>query len=327
MALIDNDYLYDKMNTVKFVGGHADDANKKQTSGTQTGPYDLESAKQKFDVMCKYRDDKVRENYNGKEVPNICTGHLWHSYDDYLSRKKKGNVISLADIDDAIDDSTYCTCNARSISGCDCVTRTGGKICSCNLRIENYCDCQYRSGGKYDPVCPCDLRQGTCDCVSRTSPPSCDCNARCSCHVVNEFSTVPQSKTCQCVSRHFDEGCQCNARTPTIDKRKVETWSGPCAVVESSNGCYCVSRFNNCSCNQRTGSGYVCLCNGRTPSSCDKAWSGGQYGYKTWKDSVRTQNYWFCQCNMRTAQPYEHGECECVSRTPTPACDVFVTKI
>jgi len=346
MALIDNDYLYDKMNTVKFVGGHADDANKKQTSGAQTQPYDLESAKQKFNVMLQYRSDKIRDKYNGKEVPNRCTGHVWKSYDEYLSIKKKGNVISLADLDDAINDTTYCTCNARSIGGCECVARTGGDNCACNLRVHNYCDCEYRSGGKYDPVCPCHLRTGTCSCVSRTPSISCDCNARCSCHVVSEYSTVPPSKTCQCVSRYLDEGCKCNGRTPTYDKRKNETWYDDphCREVAASNGCLCVSRYNACSCNQRTGQYYRRLSYDDInlmhtnyaefkkrylwayPSGkdCSSNWWGMYYG----KDSVYAgDNYWFCQCNMRTAQPYEHGECECVSRTPTPACDVFITKI
>lgn len=331
------------MNTVKYVGGHADDENIKQSApGPQTQPYDLESALQKLDTMYKYRNDEIRDNdKDGKEIRNLCEAHIYTDFEDYQKKKNRYLSVSLGDINDAIDDIAYCTCNARQKPGCDCVARTSGNRCSCNVRYIYDCTCVSRNGNKYTPYCTCNSRVGGCSCVSRTPSVSCTCNARCSCNIVNEYTEKePVSEECTCVARTYSsDHCECNGRTVSYDQVAPGgyddvTYYTPCSCnartydripipgtwnqqFQNIYRCTCVSRGIGSCGYVRASNGCLCVARATTYASCGK---------NTWRNYEESYSGG-CQCYMRTTQPYSVGSCKCVSRdTIEDFCEVNVIK-
>ena len=304
MALLDQFSIYDKEVNTKLVGGHSDDSNNRYES--------LSVLKDKIDIMYKYRNNQIKDidNTETKDnspgiIENICNAHSFKSFDDYQKANGIYYSLSLGDLNDALDNMSYCTCNSRSVEGCDCVVRTSGKTCQCNLRSPYECMCVIRTGNKYVQVCNCNIRDNSCSCVNRTTSAGCSCNSRCSCNVVNEYDKMPPPTSCTCVTRYYDSGCQCDARTVSYDKA-VNVPSGPCYIVDASSGCSCVARQSSCPGN--VGCSYV-------------GWNCG--------DHIQPNRVGCCSCDIRTPSSNEYitGACQCVSRTQTIGCSYNVVKM
>lgn len=290
----------------KFVGGNADNENNTDK--------DLASLKQKIDVMYKYRNNEIQDEDLMKhtyadDTPNVinnkCYSHLYNSFDEYQKTIGTSYSLSIGDLDDALNAMSYCTCNARSIEGCYCVTRTGGDSCQCYLRSPYTCACVVRSGNKYVSSCNCNVQDVGCNCVSRVTNSSCECNTRCSCNVVNEYDINEPPTECTCVSREFDSGCKCNARTITYDTVLDNTQlPASCYIVNASSGCECVARRSSCPAN--VGCNYVGW-------HCD--------------GHVQPQRINCCTCDVRTSVGYKSGACDCVARKSITSCAYNVVKI
>lgn len=304
MAILDQQTIYKKQTEERLVGGHSDDANDKYE--------DLDSLKRKLDVMYQYRNNEIKDADNTGTIDkspgvieNVCNMHAYKSFTEYQQAIGVDYSLSLGDLNDALNAMSYCTCNSRSLGGCNCVTRTAGNSCSCNLRSPYTCMCVYRNGNKYVQGCNCDVRDSGCSCVSRTSSAGCSCNSRCSCNVVNEYEKAVPPKECTCVSRNYDTGCQCDARTVTYDKAKNPP-SGPCNIVDASSGCLCVARDSGCGAN--VGCDYV-------------GWECGGH--------VQPQKNGCCTCDVRTSNESDiiRSACQCVTRTPIIGCTYNVVKM
>lgn len=269
--------------------------NELQSSGSSASYNDLKVLKEKIDTMYRYRNDEIQDvdpRNNGDDTPgviaNVCHQHFFRSFDEFQKRTGVSYSLSIGDLNNAMDQMAFCTCNSRSIQGCDCVLRQLGNTCNCNARNPIDCGCVYRYGGKYSPSCVCHTRYAGCDCVTRTSSQDCDCHGRCSCNVVKEYTmTDPKTITnCTCVSRQFGDACQCHTRS-----------------VAQTTPCECQSR--------------AVECNG--VSNAPHGWD--KYCGEHEKPTTRGA----CQCNARTS-PQENDYCVCVERTSTVMCEYHIVK-
>lgn len=261
--------------------------NELRCAGTLNNYNDLNDLKNKIDIMYDYRNDNIRDADTGtdddtvNEIANLCSQHFYKSYLEYLNKNSlTKETLSIGDINNALDNMSYCSCNSRQIQNCGCVSRITGNYCNCNVRNPYICSCVSRTAGKYDPLCYCNTRDSGCDCVSRMTTNNCDCNGRCSCNSVNEYSMTPideMDQECTCVSRQYGDFCQCNIRTITQVQNcecQARTANNPSSTAPSGWDGYCGSHmlptsYNKCSCNSRTSSTDsedYCLCFSRTSS-------------------------------------------------------------
>lgn len=273
--------------------------NEKHQSGAAS-PDDvahLEALKSRIDKMYDYRNNTIqdadpnnREDSSRGVVNNICYQHYYKSFDEFQKDMGTSYSLSVGDLNDALDQMAYCTCNARQIQHCDCVARDLGNICNCNTRRTDICDCRWRDGGKYNPACACQARKLACECQSRSQGVSCSCHGRCSCHSVNEYSMIDSKEhnACNCVSREYGDYCQCHSRESSFDP--VEPCQCQARTESVVATCACMARRapwphkGGCECQNRTGQ--------YTP---------------------------FCDCDSRTSD-MNPTYCQCVSRTSTVMC-------
>ena len=289
MAIRSLRQTYERMINEKYQSGAANPDEVAQ----------LENLKNRIDKMYAYRNNTLqdadpnnREDLSRGVVNNICYQHYYKSFDEFQKDMGTSYSLSIGDLNDALDQMAFCTCNARQIQHCDCVARDMGNTCDCNARRVDICDCLWRDGGKYNPSCACNARHLSCECQARSQGISCSCHGRCSCHSVNEYSMIDpkEHRTCDCVSREYGDQCQCHSRESTF------------APVEA---CQCQARTEfsvpTCACRVRHsswlhGGGLRCECRDRT----------AQYTP-------------FCECDARTSDT-NPTYCQCVSRTSTVMC-------
>ena len=267
--------------------------NERNCAGAESAHDQLTDLLNKINIMYQYRNDQRRDS---GVVRNACYQHWYGSYGDYLHAKGLSQnplTLSIGNLDQATSNIAYCSCNARQIGGCSCVSVINqGARCSCNVRNPYTCECHSRTGGKYDPVCYCDTRNAAeggslCNCVSRSGSLYCDCNARCTCNSVSEFTMTPEaairaSNGCTCESRQYADRCEnhysysaapCQCQNRAINCNGVSNapngWDGYCGWHKRP------TTRGICQCNERSSSYNYCSCVSRGTTSCQCNVRGG----------------------------------------------------
>lgn len=275
---------------------------------------DLATLKQDLKDMIAIRNGDLNLNKETchQHVGSVCTQHKYSSVESLAKAISTSDVLSVGDIDTAISNLTYCTCDARQASGCICQDHSAKNQCACLARDSSYgCHCQSRDGGKYGPSwrhCQCNARtvgfpasekigeegqdapisdpgsqSSMCQCQGRTATNDCTCHGRCSCNVQKSFSNVKFNERCSCDAQIIP-GCACH-----ID-----------VITECTyNECSCVARDIACTCDLQISD---CLCNDRTRiDTCDGLINHGPW-YSECKCRSRSSA---CVCNVE--RNHDHG--------------------
>lgn len=176
----------------------------------------LQQLRQQLDEALRVRSGEMplTERTCSNHVATTCEEHIYPSYTEHQkSIGLHGDEMSLGDLNIALGDMTYCTCNGRHAAGCTCRENAAHDYCICNSRTVYSCDCQGRTGGKYGPPsCSCEGRTGAmCNCRARTASFDCTCEGRCSCDVVKEFSYERPNDDCICNTRAIPS-CSCDTK-------------------------------------------------------------------------------------------------------------------
>lgn len=233
----------------------------------------LNDLKVLVDDMMNVRSASPPSSGSGSYSGTNCVGHLQSDYKlslgDISGLDIKGcSCHTVKDITGYCTGRTYsCSCNSNT-PACTCYTRTYS--CSCNSNFP-VCTCN----GRTVTTCDCKSRTSSPDCSARNCSCYINYTNACQCNIFDTDSCVCVSRTvgdggsqysCSCRARTAETSCTCNGRTG--EPCDCQSRTASCGSRNQSD-VTCGSRTADCGSRNTTS----CTCNGRCACNSEKRFS------------------------------------------------------